>query len=969
VGIVVSLVMAIGMAVPAAIVSSDFEEGQGALTPALVYSPETSQAALEAVGVSPLVTYESFVLVEASEDQLAALQSYGVDVRPFTDATLIERGSYVVDTSAGEPVIPEELRAPQTDGQALYFVQFIGPVKGEWVDAIRSLGADVYWYMPNYAYLVRMDAEARAGMDALTFVRWTGAYHPAYKISPGLASGQMSVSVMAGGTSLQTIDAIGLLSTVLIPASYESYFDQYTMRISADYSVVDDIARLPDVVWLEQYNEPALMDETSSEITGGIWTANTPYGGFGNYANLQGWDGTNIVVAVADTGLSSGAAGNAGHIDFNTNRVVGGTDYTSSGTWHDGHGHGTHCAGIVAANGSAGTGTHYGSTQYYCGAGVAPDAKLYAQKIFTDAGSGTGIPSSDALWNTFFQNAYTNGAYVHTNSWGENPGDSAYEDYDRNYDIHVRDSASSTSGQQPLIITVAAGNSGAAAGTIGSPGSGKNVITIGASENYHTDATTYGYLGANADCNDPNTIISFSSRGLDDDTRIKPDVVAPGTGIVSTHSSFMATAPNLYGFYNGDATPHKYEWCSGTSQANPHIAGASAVIVDWWQASHSGTFPMPAMVKALLINTAIDIGGTADIPNGNEGWGRAYLPTVVNPTVNVFRYDNPQQLSTGQTYTTQVAYQSASQPLKFTMVYTDAPGATGANPALVNRISLRVTAPGGQIWYGNSFSNGYSVSGTAAGNTNIAGENWDRNGDMYDDTNNIECVYIPTTGLQSGTYTVDVIGTSVTTDVITGGAVDQDFALVMYNAVTPSAGVWYNASVNATGWNLVSLPIRNTAGAGIPWLFADQAGATRVLWDRMMWYNPRVPTNPWRQYNKNWPVALNDLAAYNTTMGVWLNVTQLGDGLICKGGANWTTDASAAIPLKAGWNLVGFPSDDAAYTVANLKSDCTVVDIAQGFMPSATYKVTNSLGNTQVLAAGRAYWVHATADGTWTKVY
>jgi serine protease AprX len=180
-------------------------------------------------------------------------------------------------------------------------------------------------------------------------------------------------------------------------------------------------------------------------------------------------------------------------------------------------------------------------------------------------------------------------------------------------------------------------------------------------------------------------------------------------------------------------------------------------------------------------------------------------------------------------------------------------------------------------------------------------------------------------------------------------------------------GAWTNVSVNATGWNMVSLPIRNTAGAGIPWLFADQAGATRVLWDRMMWFNPRTPADPWKQYNKNWPSALNDLTAYNTTMGVWLNVTQLGDGLIYKGGTNWTNDVSTAVQVKVGWNLVGFPSNDAAYNIGNLKADCAVIDIAQGFMPSATYRMTNSLANAQVMGLGRAYWVHATADGTWNK--
>jgi hypothetical protein len=210
-------------------------------------------------------------------------------------------------------------------------------------------------------------------------------------------------------------------------------------------------------------------------------------------------------------------------------------------------------------------------------------------------------------------------------------------------------------------------------------------------------------------------------------------------------------------------------------------------VTEWYEATY-GQRPTAAMAKALIINAAKDItGGTSGagaeegIPNGDEGWGVMYLPDIVNPGVNVVKVDSTQLLSTGQTYTTQVSYQTSSKPLKFTLVWTDAPGTAGVNPNLVNNLNLRVTAPGGQIWYGNSFSGGMSVHSTAPGNTDIAGEVWDANADNYDDKNNVECVYIPTTGLQSGMYTVAVIAQSVTTDVIPGGAVDQDFALVVYN--------------------------------------------------------------------------------------------------------------------------------------------------------------------------------------------
>lgn len=170
---------------------------------------------------------------------------------------------------------------------------------------------------------------------------------------------------------------------------------------------------------------------------------------------------------------------------------------------------------------------------------------------------------------------------------------------------------------------------------------------------------------------------------------------------------------------------------------------------------------------------------------------------------------------------------------------------------------------------------------------------------------------------------------------------------------------------------MLSIPLRNTAGAPINWLFTDQtnAGGGYVLWDRLIWYNPRTPTDPWKQYNKNWPSALNDLTSYNTTMGVWLNITSTGDGVITKGGLNYTNDTSTAIPIKAGWNLVGFPSDDTTYTIANLMAACPVITMVQGFMPSASYRMTNPLVGTQLMGQGRAYWVYATADGTWTKTW
>ncbi|UCH88819.1 MAG: S8 family serine peptidase, partial [Thermoplasmata archaeon] len=548
------------------------------------------------------------------------------------------------------------------------------------------------------------------------------------------------------------------------------------------------------------YDEPALTGETSSEIVGGYWSANTPWNGPGTFANSLGWNGTNVTVSIADTGIGNGTKRNTGHADFE-GRVLNGTQYGSLTSWADGHAHGTHVAGIVAGDCYEGTGVKYPtsttSTKYYVGLGVAPDAYLYAQRIFTSSGAWSG-PSN---WNSFFQDAYNAGVYIHSNSWGENPGDSAYETYDREYDQAVRDSATSTSGDQPMIICVSAGNDGPGAGTIQSPSSGKNVISVGASENYHPDAATYGEdAGVSADNIDH--IASFSSRGLEDDGRIKPDIMAPGTAVLSANTT--VGSDTLHGVYNQDS---RYLWCSGTSQSCPHVSGGAATVVEWWQAGHNGTRPSPAMVKAALINTATDMG-TPNIPNGNEGWGRMYLPDLFAPPADIDFYDQDTLLQTGNKSIYKVYVADESEGLKITLVWTDPAAAALANPALVNNLDLKVTAPDNTTtYYGNVFSNGYSTPGTAN-----ASSNWDTDSDGFDERNNVECVYIPSNATQSGIYKVEIIADNVATDAVSNTTnVDQDYALVIRGDLSELDDVGVESlNVPASELKAVSVPIQAT---------------------------------------------------------------------------------------------------------------------------------------------------------------
>jgi hypothetical protein len=199
--------------------------------------------------------------------------------------------------------------------------------------------------------------------------------------------------------------------------------------------------------------------------------------------------------------------------------------------------------------------------------------------------------------------------------------------------------------------------------------------------------------------------------------------------------------------------------------AAPHVTGAVALITDWWRSLHGGATPSPAMDKALLVNSATDMG-TADIPNGNEGWGRVNLSTLFNPaTERVYVDQSVVFTSVGQAHELDVVPADPSKPVRVTLAWTDAPGAPGASPALVNDLDLRVTAPDGTVYLGNRFSGGSSSPGGSA-----------------DAKNNLENVFLAQAA--SGTFHVTVVASNLPDDGVPGDQVftDQDFALVISNA-------------------------------------------------------------------------------------------------------------------------------------------------------------------------------------------
>jgi hypothetical protein len=269
----------------------------------------------------------------------------------------------------------------------------------------------------------------------------------------------------------------------------------------------------------------------------------------------------------------------------------------------------------------------------------------------------------------------------------------------------------------------AAGNSGAdlkAKGkidpnSIGSPGTAKNCVTVGASKNLVSNGGIQKKVSelrnakiewpaepiASSHLSEtPNGMAMFSSRGPTQDNRIKPDVVAPGTNILSTRSHVVGS-DLLWGAYNDD-----YLWSGGTSMATPLAAGFAAVAREILVKKHHLNTPSAALLKAVLMHTAFDMypgqfgqgTPTQELdhrPNIDEGYGRLDMDKILGMDVGTHLFDQADGVAQGETFERTIDLQNG-QSLSANLVYTDAPGTPAAGQALVNNLDLIVVTPDGK---------------------------------------------------------------------------------------------------------------------------------------------------------------------------------------------------------------------------------------------------------------------------------
>ena len=131
-------------------------------------------------------------------------------------------------------------------------------------------------------------------------------------------------------------------------------------------------------------------------------------------------------------------------------------------------------------------------------------------------------------------------------------------------------------------------------------------------------------------------------------------------------------------------------------------------------------------------------------------------------------------------------------------------------------------------------------------------------------------------------------------------------------------------------------------------------------YDYVRWYDPLDSSDHWKSYMPG--RAYNDLTRLDNMMGFWINITATCDFTL-----SGTRPVSTMIDLHQGWNMIGFPSFNATYTVADLKADIGLAGvIVEAFDANAAPYYLQRVSDGYVMKAGDGYWVYVPSDATWT---
>jgi|GEM_PF-6042598 len=565
----------------------------------------------------------------------------------------------------------------------------------ELLGAMDATGIDRLQYFPDNGWLVEVgDGTAAEDVAGLGFVRWFGAFPSELKLHfevrealelmrEPLGEGQPFVQLDVAPFGPRDIDLARLRETLdrlQLAVVWES---PSAIRVLAEVDQIRALVQEPTVLHVSPaWDEPEPMHAQSMPTI----YADRARSAVG-FALSQ-----DVAVGVVDSGYQRDHEA----LPDVTEARSWATEPTGCGgtrivdPFDDRGGHGTHVAGTILGRGAGLSSPHRG---------VAPSAEdIYIARIFDQNGKVTGDYAAALQWQAEVVD-------VSNNSWGCCRAKPCRNIAWRGTGTDSRE-MDRLAAEHGVIWVVAAGNDGArvcpAASVpndpcgaldqqtrLGSPGDAKNVITVGASLDGSPNLGDCDVPGQ-GDVNPASIddVAAFSGRGPTADSRMKPDLVAPGSGICSADSD------DLDGYIGKQ----------GTSMAAPHVTGAVALLLDAVRLDGDGDTPSslagrPDAVKALLRASAAQVA--ANLPDRNYGAGRLDAMRLITDRDQGDGWGRGVALGpavvTGDRATVEIWVPADATALTAVLAWTEPAAAAGACVAAVHDIDLLLRDPTGVV--------------------------------------------------------------------------------------------------------------------------------------------------------------------------------------------------------------------------------------------------------------------------------
>jgi serine protease AprX len=317
--------------------------------------------------------------------------------------------------------------------------------------------------------------------------------------------------------------------------------------------------------------------------------------------------GRGVGIAVIDSGIAP--------VPDLAGRITAFYDFTAGGiaTWpSDAYGHGTHVSGLIAGSGAMSLGSY---------PGIAPEARLIGLKVLDANGGGY---TSDVIAAIEF--AVVNRKLLGIDIINLSLGHPILEPVATDPLVQAVEQAAAAG----IVVVTSAGNYGESKDTrktgfagITSPGNAPSALTVGAFQTQHTIERG------------DDVVPAFSSRGPTwFDSTIKPDVLAPGVGLLATTNPASTLA-------KGGHAATGYLALSGTSMASAVASGVVALMIEANRLDNIYTRLTPNTVKLLLQYSALQVAKPSSAieliegAGGINAAGAVDLARAINPSTPV----------------------------------------------------------------------------------------------------------------------------------------------------------------------------------------------------------------------------------------------------------------------------------------------------------------------------------------------